>query len=104
MIENGDRSKDNGSNIFKSSFWHSFGTGNIVTIAAVVGSAIAVYTDIRINLAVEQDKISQISRDIDVERKSHQEFASDMRIQINQISKDVSYLSGLLGKSEVKLK
>jgi hypothetical protein len=81
-------------------FWGGISLGNILALVAIIGGTVAVYTEIRSNQAVESDRITTLSHELQIDRTSQQVFSEQMRSQLIQLSKDIAFLQGQLTASE----
>ncbi len=85
--------QQNGSSRFLR---NGFSLGNILTMFVIAGGVLAVYVEIRSSQAVEDDRVTALTLQLAADRLNNQSFASEMRNQLTQISKDLSWLEGTI--------
>lgn len=66
----------------------------IIAVVAVIGSTVAVYTEIRSNQAVTDTTILALKAELVTSRESQRALADQLRSQLNKLSSDISYLQG----------
>lgn len=71
----------------------------IIAVVAVIGSTIAVYTEIRSNQAVTDSTILSLKAEFVTGQESQRQLADQLRGQLTQLSKDIAFLQGQVSAS-----